>query len=224
LTLVFQTQNGVTLAGGAGFEPAVLAEALALAPDLVAADGGANQLDDLGQTPQTVIGDLDSIRPALRARLGPRVNHVPEQDSTDLDKCLRLVAAPFMIGLGFLGARTDHTLAAMTSLVRNGSARVLLLGAEDICLLAPPALTMPLEPGARVSLFPMGAVAGQSSGLEWPIDGLDFAPDARIGTSNRMAGDSLRLTVNAPRMILVLDRCCLPRLLAAILATPDWAR
>ena len=224
MVLIFQTLSGVTLAGGAGFDRETLDEALAFAPELVAADGGANQLHELGHIPRAVIGDLDSICPDLRARLGARVHHVPEQDSTDLDKCLRLVAAPLLIGLGFLGARTDHTLAAMTSLVRHGRARVLLLGAEDICLLAPPELHLPLAPGARVSLFPMGAVTGQSTGLEWPIDGLDFAPDARIGTSNRMSGDSLYLKVDAPRMILLLDRQWLPQLLAAITAAPDWSR
>lgn len=210
------------MAGGAGFDRATLAEALALAPELVAADGGANHLEDLGQTPSAVIGDLDSIHPDLRARLGARVHHVPEQDSTDLDKCLRCVKAPFLIGIGFLGARTDHTLAAMTSLVRNASARVVLLGAEDICLLAPPEIHMPVARGARVSLFPMAQVAGRSTGLEWPIDGLAFAPDACIGTSNRMAGDSLHLTVDAPRMILMLERSTLQDLLPAILQASDW--
>jgi len=30
----------------------------------------------------------------------------------------------------------------------------------------------------------MAAVQGRSGGLRWPIDGLPFAPDGRIGTSN----------------------------------------
>ncbi|WP_296641283.1 thiamine diphosphokinase [Roseinatronobacter sp.] len=222
MALVLQTQSGITLAGGAGFDGATLAEALALAPELVAADGGANHLDNLEQAPRAVIGDLDSIHPDLRAKLGARVHHVPEQDSTDLDKCLRYVRAPFLICLGFLGARTDHTLAAMNSLVRHKSARVLLVGTEDICLLAPPELEMPVARGARVSLFPMGPVAGRSTGLEWPIDGLAFAPDARIGTSNRMAGDRLHLTFDAPGMILMMERSTLQHLLPAVMQAPDW--
>lgn len=224
LALVFQTRSGVTLAGGGGFDRAALDTALTRAPALLAADGGANQLADLGHAPRAVIGDLDSLRPDLRRSLGARVHHVPEQDSTDLDKCLRSIAAPFLLCVGFLGARTDHTLAAMNSLSRHGSARVLLLGAEDICLLAPPDLHVPLAVGARVSLFPMAPVAGWSAGLEWPIDGLDFAPGARIGTSNRMADDTLHLHMNAPGMLLILDRATLPELLPALLAAPDWPR
>lgn len=222
MSVLFQSESGVTLAGGAGFDSATLAEAMALAPDLVAADGGANHLEALGQTPRAVIGDLDSIRPKLRCALGVRVHHIPDQDSTDLDKCLRSVTAPFMLCVGFLGARLDHTVAAMASLVRQGDTRVLLLGPEDICLLAPPELDLPLPKGARVSLFPMGPVAGQSRGLEWPIDGIDFAPEDRIGTSNRMAEDRLHLQLTAPLMLLMLARAALPDLLPAVLAAPGW--
>jgi len=222
LPLIFQTQSGVTLAGGAGFDQPTLKEALALAPDLLAADGGANHLDDLGYTPLAVIGDLDSIQPALRDRLAARVFHIPEQDSTDLDKCLRSVGASFVLCVGFLGARLDHTVSAMTALVRHGRARVLLIGQEDICLLAPPDLHLPLPKGVRVSLFPMGPVTGQSTGLEWPIDGIAFSPDNRIGTSNRMAGEELTLTFSAPRMLLMLERANLGALLRAVLRAPDW--
>jgi thiamine pyrophosphokinase len=199
-----------------------LATALALAPDLVAADGGANALDDLGHTPRAVIGDLDSIRPELRQRLGARVHHISEQDSTDLDKSLRSIDAPFVVGVGFLGARLDHTFAAMTALVQHGRARVVLIGPQDICLLVPPELHMPLEQGARVSLVPMGPVSGQSTGLEWPIDGIDFAPDGRIGTSNRMAGEDLSLEVSAPKMLLMLERHALSSVLAALRRARDW--
>lgn len=222
LAVIFQSESGVTLVGGAGFARPALTNALALAPDLVAADGGANHLDALGYSPRAVIGDLDSIRPDLRASLGPRVHHIPEQDSTDLDKCLRSINAPFVLCVGFLGARLDHTVAALNSLARHGHARVLLLGDEDVCALAPPDLHLPLARGARVSLFPMGAVTGQSEGLEWPIDGIGFAPQDRIGTSNRMAADVLRLRVGAPRMVLMLERNTMPALLDALLKTPDW--
>ena len=214
----------MTLAGGAGFDRVTLDEALALAPDLVAADAGANHLDALGHTPRAVFGDLDSIQPDLRHALGARVHHIPEQDSTDLDKCLRSVRAPHLLGLGFLGARLDHTVAAMTSITRHGSARVILVGAEDVCVLCPPKLRLALPRGTRVSLFPMGPVTGQSEGLEWPIDGINFAPEVRIGTSNRMAARHLRLRVSAPRMLLMLDRAALPGVLGAVLNAPDWSR
>lgn len=213
---------GVTLVGGGIYTQTDLKQALGLAPVLVAADGGANRLMETGHVPQHVIGDLDSLDPAIRSDLGDKVIHIPEQDSTDFDKCLRTVRAPFMLALGFDGARLDHTLAAMSSLVRHGRARVILLAAQDICFLAPPRLTLTLPVGARFSLFPMAPVSGRSSGLEWPIEGQDFAPAAQIGTSNRISANRVVLEFDQPGMLVLLERGHLPETLSALQSEPDW--
>ena len=50
---------------------------------------------------------MDSVSRRARERLGTaRFHPIAEQDSTDFDKVLRSVQAPFMIGVGFLGAGT----------------------------------------------------------------------------------------------------------------------
>ena len=58
----------------------------------------------------------------------------------------------------------------------------------------------------------MGPVKGTSTGLRWPIDGLDFAPDGMIGTSNEVTGP-LHLTCDAPRMLVILPVRYLPEAL-----------
>ncbi|PZX41270.1 thiamine pyrophosphokinase [Roseinatronobacter thiooxidans] len=213
---------GVTLVGGGIFSQCDLDMALTLAPMLVAADGGANKLMDCGHIPQHVIGDLDSLDAAHLARLGDRLVHIAEQDSTDFDKSLRALHAPFILALGFDGARLDHTLAAMSSLVRHGRARVVLLAAKDICFLAPPRLALTLPVGARVSLFPMAPVSGRSTGLHWPIDGIQFAPAAQIGTSNHAESDRILLEFDHPGMLVLLERAHLAVTLDALQASPDW--
>lgn len=220
--MAVESNTGVTLVGGGNVAQADLELALSLAPTLVAADGGANRLDGWGHLPDRVIGDLDSIDPALRARLGARVVEVPEQDSTDFDKSLQRVTAPFILALGFDGARLDHTLAAMHSLVRHGRARVVMLAAQDICVLAPPRLALDLPQGARVSLFPMAQVQGRSTGLHWPIAGLDFAPDVLSGTSNRATGGAMVLEFAGPGMLVLLERAHLRQVLDAVQSQPDW--
>ena len=99
---------GVTLVGGGPVTAAQLARATTFAPRIVGADGGADRLLRLGHTPEAVIGDMDSISAATKTRLAGRLFPVPEQDSTDFDKSLRLIRAPFILGLGFAGARMDH--------------------------------------------------------------------------------------------------------------------
>ena len=55
---------------------------------------------------------------AARVAVPPeRLHPIPEQDSTDFDKCLRHIAAPLVLGVGFLGGRVDHELAAFSTLV-----------------------------------------------------------------------------------------------------------
>lgn len=222
MAVAVETNRGVTLVGGGEYTAQDLSRALALAPVLVAADGGANGLSAMGHQPERVIGDMDSLDSTLKSQLSAHLVVVPDQDSTDFDKCLSLIRAPFIIGLGFDGARLDHTLAAMTSLVWHGRARVVLLCAQDICFLAPPKISLDLSVGERVSLFPMAPVAGRSHGLHWPIDGLKFSPNAVIGTSNRAASATVSLAFEKPGMLVLLERARLEQVITQLTAERDW--
>ena len=222
---IVDSAQGLTLLGGGELGPGDLTDALTLAPDLVAADSGAAAALARGLMPRAVIGDMDSLSPADQDRLGPDILHrIAEQDSTDFDKVLARVTGPFAIGVGFLGLRADHQLANFNTLVRARALPLLLAGVHDVVLPAPPELDMPLAPGTRVSLFPLAPVSGRSEGLHWPIAGLPFAPDAVHGTSNRLAAgaDRLRLSFDAPGMLVILPRAALRPAVAALRAAPRW--
>ena len=214
--LIVQSSEAVTLVGGGPVSAPALARALAFAPRIVAADGGADRLLRLGQRPEAVIGDMDSISPAAQAALAGRLFPIPEQASTDFDKALRSIAAPFVLGLGFSGARLDHGLAVLNALVRHPDRRCLILGAQDVTFLSPLELTLALPPGSRLSLFPMGAVTGESAGLRWPLQGHAFAPDAMIGTSNEVAAPKVHLRFSAPKMLVILPRAALAAALSGL--------
>lgn len=187
---------GVTLIGGGPVRGADLARALALAPRLVAADSGHDRALALGHRPEMTVGDLDSLDP--RHRHDPGVIHDPDQETTDFQKAMARIRAPFVIGLGFLGGRMDHALAVLSALPE----RVLLLGEADVAFRAPAELRLALAAGTRVSLFPLGPAEGESEGLEWPIAGLRFSPAGRVGTSNRAVGP-VRLAIRGPMLVLL---------------------
>lgn len=215
---IVESQNGVTLLAGGPVLARDLRAAIAYAPVVVAADGGADRALALGVRPAAVIGDMDSITPATRAQLGDVVHHVPEQESTDFDKALRNIRAPFVLALGCLGGRVDHELAVLSVLIRRQSMPCVLIGREDVVFAAPPAaLHIDMQAGDRFSLFPMAEVTGHSEGLKWPIAGIDFAPDARGGTSNEALGP-VRLHMDAPGMLVILPRNRLGVALQALLA------
>src|SRR5690606_25489678 len=81
MSILYRASGPVTLVGGGPVEDGMLAEALALAPEAVGADGGGDVILPGGYRFAAVIGDLDSIRDADRLRAaGVPVHRIPEQD------------------------------------------------------------------------------------------------------------------------------------------------
>lgn len=218
---IVESSGGVTLVGGGPVSRAEFRLALARAPRILAADGGADRALAAGYRPDAVVGDFDSISDMARAALSGRLFPIAEQLTTDFDKALRSVAAPFTLALGFAGARIDHGLAVFNALVRHPDRRCIVIGPRDVVFHAPPRLDLSLRAGDRLSLFPMAAVTGRSTGLEWPIDGLAFAPDGMIGTSNRVSAPRVRLDFDGAGMLVILPRARLDAALRSLLG-PDW--
>jgi len=212
----------ITIVGGAHFSHRLLLESLKRAPVVYAADGGANLCMQYGCQPKQVIGDLDSLSPSLRSELDPsRVIHVPEQDTTDFEKLLIRVDAPFMLAVGFMGGRIDHQMAVQTVLTAYAHRKIICVGDEDVMFVSPPEIDLPLDAGTRISLYPMAPVQARSTGLYWPTDGLSFAPDGQIGTSNK-ATRHVTLLPSAPCMLVVLSKTCLDIAIDAMQAAPYW--
>ena len=217
-TRIVQTSENLTLVGAGDVSKEVLAQALTYAPYLVAADGGAKLALKYGKSPNYLIGDFDSVGGDALARI-PEHRHllVSEQDSTDFEKCLRIIDAPLILGVGFLGRRLDHQLAALSDLVRYADIHCALIGAHDVVFHLPEALEINLTPRTRLSLFPLQPVTGRSQGLKWPIEGLEFAPGGRVGTSNRVAAPRVRLMMDGPGMLAIVPRAALPDVVAALI-------
>ncbi|MEP3441405.1 MAG: thiamine diphosphokinase [Sulfitobacter sp.] len=214
---ICQSPDPVALLGGGQATASDIAEVLSIASNLVAVDGGLVTALSAGVTPWAVIGDMDSAPPdALQHIPKARQHRISEQQSTDFDKALRHVQAPVVIGAGFCGGRIDHQLAAFHTLLVRADRPCILLAEEEVVLIAPPVLALDTQAGDVVSLFPLVPVAGRSTGLEWPIDGLAFDPARFVGTSNRAMG-SMCLEMEGPGMLLIAPRRYLRPLVAQFL-------
>ncbi len=173
---------------------------------VVAADGGAGAALAHGLQLEAVIGDMDSCPPDYAGK----TLWIPDQSTTDFEKCLGVVQAPLILGLGFLGGRLDHELAALNALVQSPKNAV-LIGEVDLVFRLPEAATLSLPVGTRISTFPMGMVSGvTSTGLEWPLNGLTLAPAAAISTSNRTTTPQVTLTNPNQPLLCILPRSHLP--------------
>jgi len=222
MTPLLTTTLPVLLVGGGPVDAAGLHRLAGRCAHLVAADGGARACLAAGLMPDLVIGDFDSIDAVTRAAIpAGRLHRIAEQDSTDFYKCLSRIDASLVLATGFAGGRMDHLLAVFNTLSGLPARRCIVVGTEDLCLLAPPELRLDVAPGTTVSLFPMGRVTGTSRGLNWPIAGLDFAPDGQIGTSNVATGP-VALSLTRPRMLLLLPADCLDPVIDALAGAPGW--
>lgn len=208
----------VIILGGGAIYADDLPAALSLCTTVVAADGGADIALRDNVELAAVIGDMDSISSTAFSQIPPDKRFaIAEQDSTDFDKALRHIEAPVILALGFCGGRIDHQLAVFHTLMRRPDRACIVLGERDIVFLCPPSLNLPVSPRTRVSLFPLGPVTGRSVGLEWPIEGLRFAPGVISGTSNRAIGP-VHLEMDAPCMLCILPRSYLEPITQALMA------
>ncbi len=175
------TKTAILAAGDFPTHPAPLA-ALDGAEHVVCCDSAAGRLMDYGREPDAVVGDLDSLPPALRLRLGKRVHQVDEQDDNDLAKAFRFAISQGwrdIVILGATGKREDHTLGniawladfapladSVEMVTDNGVFRAYL----------PPMARFRVVPGTQVSIFgfdPTDPVTG--TGLKFPVEGLRLA-------------------------------------------------
>lgn len=213
----------ITLVGGGQGSIKELSAALKLAPLCVAVDGGAALAQASGTPIAALIGDFDSVTAASLLQIPPdRQFKISEQETTDFDKALAHIEAPAVVGVGFLGGRVDHQLAAFSTLARFADRPCVLLGDAHIVLLAPPRITVPTRAGDVVSIYPLATVDGESTGLEWPINGLTLDPLGRVGTSNRATGP-MTLSMTRPTALLILPARVIAPVLQA-LQQPDAAR
>lgn len=222
-TPVLLFDDPITLVGGAQVSIENFRESMRLASNVIAADGGANTCLRYGVKPAAVIGDLDSIDEYSKIQIEQDLVHfISDQDDTDFEKALKRIHAPLILGVGFLGDRLDHQMAAQTALVKYLDKRVLLIGSHDLIFLTPPDFSLTLRNDCRVSLYPMGKCSIGSVGLKWETEGIEFSPLSTIGTSNCTTGNKIELYPSEPVVLTIIPREFLAATCVALTSSKTW--
>jgi thiamine pyrophosphokinase len=186
---------------------------------VIAADGGATWLVDIGRRPDLLVGDLDSVDMALVAELErdgvPVERHPLDKDASDLELALiaaRTRGATSITVLGGLGgARLDHALANVLLLADPGwdvavapvemrRGTTLVVG-----LRGPAERRLEGRPGDLVSLLPVGGdVAGLTTvDLRYPLRDEPLALGRARGLSNVVAGAHPSLSLRSGTLLIV---------------------
>ncbi|MCS7179141.1 MAG: thiamine diphosphokinase [Anaerolineae bacterium] len=181
---------------------------------LIGADGGTHHLLAVGRFPHEVVGDLDSLSPALLDELqrqGTRISRYPrEKDETDLELALRhaLAYQPEVIRvLGALGQRLDQTLANLALLAApwlEGVDVRLDDGVEEVLMVQSEAV-LSGRAGETVSLIPwrMPVEGISTEGLRWPLREETLYPERTRGISNEMTGAIARIRIRAGHLLVI---------------------
>lgn len=180
------------------------------APFVVAADGACATMMALGHVPDVVLGDLDSIAASTRASIpAGRLIETPDQNSCDLEKAIdwAVAAGAGAIALaGATGMRIDHTLTAISLLIRGAGAVPLRLVDEGTVVRAVEgSAIISGAAGATLSVIVFaGAPRLTLTGVRWELSDAPMAPGSR-GVSNRMAGDTAQIRVTGGVVIATVE-------------------
>ena len=198
-------------------DPEALAKRIQPEDTLIAADGGARHLMQMGLVPHVLIGDLDSLTEEevedLKAK-GTKVWRFPEyKDWTDLElalnyalerefKSIRLAAAS--------GGRLDQQLANIFLLTRPEleGIDVALDDGTEVVFLIKNTRTIHGQPGDRVSLIPLDVqVEGVTTkGLQWALKEEPLYRSATRGISNIMGDDTAIISVRVGTLLCIHTR------------------
>lgn len=185
---------------------------------VIAADAGYENACRVGVEPDLLLGDYDS---APRPEAGAKTVFLPaEKDDTDTyyaaRKALELGATDVVIVGGLGGARLDHTLANLQTLVflaKNGVCATLADTDNEVTALLPGTHRIQARPGWYFSIFSAGEQAPGVTleGLKYPLHDYTLTHAFPIGVSNEFAAETATLRFSAGMIYLVLSRKEPPR-------------
>lgn len=171
---------------------------------VIAADGAANTLFDLGVVPELIIGDLDSLKPSIAQN--HKTLHLRDQNSNDFQKSLQYLKEnellPAVI-VGMNGGFLDHILNNINIFIET-----------DCVLYAPPIIgyvlkenthhqfVLPLE--SKISLMGMPSVSLSSKGLKWELSESHLSFPGNTSCFNRSAQTQIELDIHSGTALVLI--------------------
>ncbi len=179
---------------------------------LIAADGAANTLIDMGIMPTLIVGDLDSIEmDTIPDHI--EILHIKEQDTTDLDKCMRTLIDrelfPCLI-YGATGKESDHTLYNLSVLDEYSRHHQIIIhdsdykAKEKYGIFIFDSLVGDLKLGSKISFLSFAPSTISTKGLTWELTNLPLS--AKISnTRNSIKSNSFEVIVHNGNVLVLFD-------------------
>ena len=178
---------------------------------LIAADGGLKHLRALGQTPDVILGDFDSL-----GYIPQGANVFPvEKDDTDamlaVRKGLSMGYQQFILYGSLDGPRLDHTVAnfqTLQFLADHGAVGYLVGENYLVTVIKNGALRFPAGAQGIISLFCMGADAHgvTLTGLKYPLCDGTLCAGFPLGVSNHFTGEPAQISVEDGSLLVLYPK------------------
>jgi thiamine pyrophosphokinase len=201
----------VVLANGEFPTSRTSVQALREAQNIVCCDGAVEGLLRCGLRPAAIVGDMDSLSPALRQRFANIVHPIAEQETNDLTKsvhfCVERQLTPITI-LGATGKREDHTLGNIALLANYAKlTNVQCITNYGVWVVLNNGAALESFAGQQVSIFALDpAIPVSSYGLKYPLCALPLASWWQ-GTLNEAEGDSFSLQFERGQLLVYRELC-----------------
>lgn len=178
---------------------------------IIAADGGLTHTQSLGLTPDTVLGDFDSLGYVPENALVFPV----EKDDTDamlaVRHGLKLGFDRFVIYGGLEGKRLDHTIANLQTLqflAEHGATGYLVGREQVVTIVKDSCISFSQDAKGHISLFCMGSDARGITleGLHYPLKDGVLSSGFPLGVSNHFTGKPARISVQNGSLLVIYDR------------------
>ena len=184
-----------------------------IGPDayVIAADGGLRHTENLGLTPNAVLGDFDSLGYTPK---GAGVFPV-EKDDTDAMLAVRLGLRrgcdEFLLYGSLDGPRLDHTVAnfqTLQYLADHGAVGYLIGNTTMVTVVKNGKITFPAGCSGTVSVFCMGqdAEGVTETGLFYGIEDGVFTSGFPLGVSNHFTGKKAEISVKNGSLLVLWEK------------------
>ena len=181
---------------------------------IICCDGGVRHVQSSGIKPDVIIGDMDSINPALLASYSTSgikiIKHPANKDFTDTELALdyALDLKPEVIFIwGALGGRIDHALANVFLLCRGQEKgiRTCLIDEYGEAFVLEKETSFTNEIGKTVSLIALSSqVTGINlTGFLYPLQDGTLAMGASRGISNVIADIRAGISIRQGRLLVI---------------------
>ncbi len=181
---------------------------------IIAVDNGLQRIHELSLTPTIIIGDMDSVDPALLKQYAyvPMLKHPAAKKETDTELALlwcRQQGLYYKITIcNDMQGRFDHALAIVQNLLmlKGEQALVCIETNTQTLYLLEQTTTLDGMKGQTLSLVPLSEMVEfiSSGGLKFPLDGLQILQHQSRGISNEINADKAEIIMLAGEALAII--------------------